>query len=231
MDKYQLIGRKIREARLERGIEQTELAERLGYSPTAVNLYEKGKRKISIEDLEKVSAILARPLGYFLTEGPYDEKTFLEHEKNRLLREAKKLLEQIELEGKSSAASEAEQPSPVRSVPVIDAVPANELESALSASTDLMPVPPGVDADFALRVTGNCMEPIYFENDIVLIRRTDGAENGQRILAAAGGDMLVRIYYRYNHNTILRAANPNCDDIITSDLNLIGVIMGAYTTR
>ncbi|MDD3806115.1 MAG: XRE family transcriptional regulator [bacterium] len=228
MNKYRLIGKKIREARLAMGMEQTVLAEKLGYSPTAVNLYEKGKRKISIEDLEKVSNILARPIGYFLTEEPYDEKSFLEHEKNRLLREAKRLLEQIEQKGAPDSPSQALS---IRSVPLIGAVPAEDLEKALAASTDLMPVPPGIDVDFAFRITGNCMKPIYFEKDIVLVRKTENAENGQRILASVNGNLLVRIYYRYNLDIILRAANPRCNDIIVNDSGLIGIIMGAYTIR
>mgnify|MGYP000996431577 FL=1 len=231
MNKYRLIGKKIREARLARGMEQTVLAEKLGYSPTAVNLYEKGKRKISIEDLEKVSKILARPIGYFLTEEPYDEKSFLEHEKNRLLREAKRLLEQIEQKGAPGSASKDSQAISIRSVPVISAVPAKNLEKALAASADLMPVPSGIDVDFAFRIASNCMEPIYFENDILLVKKAESAENGQRILASVNDNLLVRIYYRYNLDIILRAANPRCNDIIVNDPGLIGIIMGAYTTR
>lgn len=42
---------------------------RLGVTATAINYYEKGKRKINIEDLFRLAAALEKPVEYFLPAG------------------------------------------------------------------------------------------------------------------------------------------------------------------
>lgn len=66
MDFYDYIGAKIKEARESQGLSQAELGEKIGYSGTAINYYEKGKRKISVLDLVKIANALNRPYQYFL---------------------------------------------------------------------------------------------------------------------------------------------------------------------
>lgn len=64
---YDLIGSRIKEARQEAEISQKDLAESIGFdSSTAISLIEAGQRKISIEDLEKLSLILKKDIKYFL---------------------------------------------------------------------------------------------------------------------------------------------------------------------
>ena len=66
-NKYKLIGSRIKEARELKGISQLELAKAIGYeSATAISLFEAGARKVSIEDLEKISEVLLNDINYFL---------------------------------------------------------------------------------------------------------------------------------------------------------------------
>lgn len=66
-NKYQLIGKKVREARESAGLSQKQLAEQIGYeSPTAISYIESGERKISVVDLEKVAKIVDRDIRFFL---------------------------------------------------------------------------------------------------------------------------------------------------------------------
>lgn len=65
--RYEDIGARIREAREELELSQSELAEEVGYaSPTAISLIESGQRKVSIEDLERISDVLETPIEFFL---------------------------------------------------------------------------------------------------------------------------------------------------------------------
>ncbi|HET57519.1 MAG TPA: XRE family transcriptional regulator [Deltaproteobacteria bacterium] len=66
MNAYERIGRKLQKAREEAGMSQEELAGRLGCSQASLSYYELGKRRIYFAELEKICAILKRPLTYFL---------------------------------------------------------------------------------------------------------------------------------------------------------------------
>ena len=60
------LGVKIQIAREEQNMSQEELARAIGCSQSALSNYEKGKRHIYLEQLEKLSAVLHKPLDYFV---------------------------------------------------------------------------------------------------------------------------------------------------------------------
>jgi transcriptional regulator with XRE-family HTH domain len=60
------LGLKIQMAREEQNMSQDELAHAIGCSQSALSNYEKGKRHIYLEQLEKLSAVLNKPLDYFV---------------------------------------------------------------------------------------------------------------------------------------------------------------------
>lgn len=75
VDPYAEIGRRIKEAREAAGMSQEELGEKIGdYSASAISYFESGNRKIKIEDLEKISHLLGKPVDYFLAGDRYAEK-------------------------------------------------------------------------------------------------------------------------------------------------------------
>lgn len=57
------LGRKIKTIRLQHKIKQKELAYRIGISPSALTNWEKGRRKISIQWIEKIAVALDVPVG------------------------------------------------------------------------------------------------------------------------------------------------------------------------
>jgi transcriptional regulator with XRE-family HTH domain len=66
-NKAQFIGNQIKIAREEEGLSQMDLAKKLNFtSATAISLIESGERKITAENLEKISSILHRDLYFFL---------------------------------------------------------------------------------------------------------------------------------------------------------------------
>jgi len=61
------IGARLRKAREESGMSQSDLAKALGFgSATAVWLIESGARRLKAEGLQKAAEALGRPMGYFL---------------------------------------------------------------------------------------------------------------------------------------------------------------------
>lgn len=70
---FQDLGQKIQLIREEKKISQEQLAQAIGCSQSALSNYEKGKRRIYLSQLEKLSEVLQKPLSYFV-EGFEEEK-------------------------------------------------------------------------------------------------------------------------------------------------------------
>ncbi|MFQ6101858.1 MAG: helix-turn-helix domain-containing protein [Anaerolineae bacterium] len=73
--RHRIVGALLRQARLEAGISQRELAEVVGCSTGRLSAYEYGKRPIPLAELELLAQHLNLPLEYFLDtqEGPVGE--------------------------------------------------------------------------------------------------------------------------------------------------------------
>ena len=73
--RHRIVGALLRQARLEAGKTQKELAQLLGCSPKRISDYEYGERPIPLAELEVLAHALGRPLEYFLDErsGPIGE--------------------------------------------------------------------------------------------------------------------------------------------------------------
>jgi len=86
---YQKIGGRIKRARIHLGLTQSELGERLStpLTATAISLYEKGEREVSLKVLEEIAKILDVSL-QFLT---LDEEASKTPSINVVLRADKKL--------------------------------------------------------------------------------------------------------------------------------------------
>ena len=65
MDKKKL-GLKIRLARTERNLSQTELAKRIGATQKRISHYETGESIPSLETLLKMAETLEKPVNYFI---------------------------------------------------------------------------------------------------------------------------------------------------------------------
>lgn len=63
---YKSIGKRLQMAREEAGYNQEQLAAKIGCSQSTLSNYEKGKRRIYLAQLDKIAAVLNKPLEYFL---------------------------------------------------------------------------------------------------------------------------------------------------------------------
>jgi SOS-response transcriptional repressor LexA len=241
LEKYKLIGKRIRQAREERGMNQAELAEAIGFSAPSVTYFETGKRRISIEDLEKVAEVLRRPITYFLSEEPLDERTQVELEKKATLEEIKDMLKKIEgeeklIEEKAEECAEKEfdvtkTPGYIpiekfKPLPIVGQIHAGELHEAIQDAEETLPIPANADADYALRVYGDSMEPYYNEGDVVVVKETSEAYNGAHVVASVDDEVTLKTYYQYDDIIVLRSANPKYPDISGKEIGIMGVIKG-----
>jgi len=64
--KNYILGAKIQGLRKSRGMTQKELADCLGYSESLISYIEKGGRKISVEDLQKIAKIFSVDIDFLL---------------------------------------------------------------------------------------------------------------------------------------------------------------------
>lgn len=71
---YPRIGKRIRTARIEKGLSQAELGAMVGCSNNHMSHIEVGQTKVSLPMLLKISLALEKDINYFLLDTPYASK-------------------------------------------------------------------------------------------------------------------------------------------------------------
>ena len=71
---YLKIGQRIKSARLEQGLNQTELGKLVGCSNNHMSHIEIGQTKVSLSTLLRISYVLKKDLNYFLLDTPYAKR-------------------------------------------------------------------------------------------------------------------------------------------------------------
>jgi len=66
VQKFQELLNRLRAARLEAGLTQEEVAERLGTSQSFVSRSETGERRLDVIELQAFATIYQKPMSYFL---------------------------------------------------------------------------------------------------------------------------------------------------------------------
>ncbi|NPV93014.1 MAG: helix-turn-helix transcriptional regulator [Firmicutes bacterium] len=80
------LGLRIQAAREEKRMSQEQLASAIGCSQSALSNYEKGKRRVYLSQLERLSEVLDKPLNYFVENFETDrEQPPLNSKENRIL--------------------------------------------------------------------------------------------------------------------------------------------------
>lgn len=80
-------------------------------------------------------------------------------------------------------------------------------------------------SDFAVRVSDNSMEPLFYDGDILLVKKQDSLDYGQIGIFTINNMGYVK---RYQADR-LESINPDCDDVFVSDgddTRVNGVVLG-----
>jgi repressor LexA len=89
-------------------------------------------------------------------------------------------------------------------------------------------------ADFLLRVKGDSMiDAGIFDGDLVVVRRSDTAVNGEIVVALAGDDesaeeATVKRYFRENGRIRLQPENESLEPIYAQHVQVLGKVVGVF---
>ncbi len=160
------IGSIIKELRLKKGIKQTELAQILGLNISTVSSYERGIRKPSKKVMIKLSNLFEISLEYLLRSSEEEDfkKTYTHDDE---LFEIDSLLRKRGIRAKTALEFMENQ------VPVVGFTGAG---SSVLAFEDTQEYLLTSEADFAVRIRGDSMEPLIADGSIALIKKVQISE-------------------------------------------------------
>ncbi|MFC2061321.1 transcriptional repressor LexA [Elusimicrobiota bacterium] len=82
---------------------------------------------------------------------------------------------------------------------------------------------------FCLKVKGNSMEGAgILEGDLVIVKKQSGADPGQIVVALIDEEALVKRLKKKDKKFVLRAENPDYQDIDLKGSRIIGKVMGVF---
>ena len=131
-------------------------------------------------------------------------------------------------------ASGTDMRSQPRFIPVLGTVPAGEPLLAAENIESRLPVPEGMfsgDKLFALRVTGDSMiEAGILDNDLVVVSHQPTAEAGEIVVALLDDEATVKYFHPRRDVIELRPANPAMPPITSSNIQILGKVVGVIRT-
>ena len=81
---------------------------------------------------------------------------------------------------------------------------------------------------FALRVTGNSMiEAGILDGDLVIVEKTEMAENGQIVVALVEDSATVKVFYKEEGHYRLQPRNASMDPIIVDEVIILGKVLAS----
>jgi repressor LexA len=138
----------------------------------------------------------------------------------------------LELVGRDRPAPEAATELP--KLPLLGQIAAGGPLLAEQNVEDEIAVPETLRGDFLLRVKGESMiEAGILDGDIVVVRRTDEARNGEIVVALAGDDetadeATVKTFYRESGRIRLQPENASLEPIYANHIQVLGKVVGVF---
>jgi repressor LexA len=185
------IGEKIKQARIDKGLTQEELAEKLGYkSRSSVNKIETGGRDIPRSQIKRIAEILdVSPISLlgFEDEKPTDPLTEL------------------------TAQFDNIKPVQLKRFPMLGEIACGEPIWADEDHESYVMADMDIKADFCLRAKGDSMiNARIFDGDIVFIKEMPIVENGDIAAVIIDNEATLKRFYYDKENNYLQliAENP-----------------------
>jgi len=209
------VGQVIRKYRTAAGMDQVTLAEKLGYTKTAIGNWELGLTRPDIDNVPKICQVLNIPVTELLdmppeTALPKEDKSFLEvlhqldkFDRNTIRQIMERLLFQQDTKEKARLRRTyqplcryEEAAAAGVSAPMLDYAE-NETVYALQAN-----VPHGTDG--IIHVNGRSMEPTFKDGSYVYVDSTATVQPGQIGIFIVNGEAFIKEYQPdglHSHNT------------------------------
>lgn len=203
------IGLNIRTMRMSRGMNQTELASKIGVSRSAVGMWENNEREPDLDTLEALADEFNVPLSSLVGK----------------------------LSGFGSAEFCSTAPdAPVR-IPILGTIPAGIPLEAIEDIVDWEEIPAsmarGGKEYFGLKVTGDSMSPRYEDGDVLILRKQDSCESGQDCAVMVGNSDATFKRVRFGPSGVtLHPLNPNYEtyhytnlEVVNLPVRILGVVV------
>ena len=85
------------------------------------------------------------------------------------------------------------------------------------------------DELFALKVQGESMiDAGIFDDDVVIVRQSTYAENGQIVVALIEDEATVKTFYKEDGHFRLQPENKTMSPIIVNDVELLGIVVASF---
>lgn len=201
------LGQRIAAARIEAGLSQEQLGERIGRATGTIAHYEAGRVEPRPRILAQIAEATGKPVSYFYGERQTDLTDIL----TRTQRQLEDL--RTRLDGQTITPPPAEM---IR-LPLLGCVPAGNWEEALAHAEEFMQYPvEAIPADvdlkqaFLLRVHGDSMIAAgILDGDVVLVEPTTELVDGTIVVVVANGDCTLKyLQGAGGHQPLLIPANP-----------------------
>lgn len=127
---------------------------------------------------------------------------------------------------KEATGSEKEQPEEQNFLPVLGYTAAGEpieVPDDIYSFDDLVAIPLGIKADFALTVRGDSMEPDIPNGSTVAVKKQETVENGQIAIVSLNNHITCKTFRRHNGTISLHSINRKYDPITIKEEDNIEV--------
>ncbi len=116
--------------------------------------------------------------------------------------------------------------APAGTVPVLGRVAAGSPILAEEKVEEYVPYPGSTSGLFALRVRGESMIKCgILDNDIVVVRKTPEAKNGDIVVALVDDSATVKRFYKEDGHFRLQPENDSYDPIIVDSVEILGKVI------
>lgn len=115
-------------------------------------------------------------------------------------------------------------------LPLLGSVAAGQPILAEENVEEYVPVPDmagGADGEYLLRVRGDSMKNVgILEDDLVVVRPQDTAQNGEIVVALLGEEATVKRYFREPDHVRLQPENETHEPIRSKEVKVLGRVVG-----
>lgn len=206
----------LKQLRKAKKLTQKQLAEQIGVTESSINQYENGKKRPKYETLLLLGDALDCSVSDIVGDGDLDEYGFSAYEqiiirKYRTLDEiGKKAVDAVlNIEAERSPVIVEKRPTKIIPLFVAAAGPGEPVADDGFAEYE---VDAECSANFAVKISGDSMEPELHDGDIVMCKRRR-PEIGEIAVIMVNGFLLVKQYITDGMNIYLRSINRARKDL------------------
>ena len=235
----QNIGERLKQARLEKGLTQAQLAEMIGVAKTTLTGYEKGGREPDLYKIEALSKALDISADELIMGDKTTSVSINANWSDPLISAYASAIRPTQEAACAVLGIPHVKPDPfykpevatcdmlVYTFPAAAGIPLSAEDDYERVEFPCSEVPTG--ADFGVRIRGDSMQPTISDDTIVFVRKQPEMQNGQIGIFMLDDGALCKRFYNRGGRIILQSDNPKYKDIEVGEnerLFIVGKVLG-----